>query len=52
VRTYTNGAWIPDWLDEAETFPQPEFHDDQVDAVSGAKAMLSKGASRELEEWS
>jgi predicted phage terminase large subunit-like protein len=29
------GAWISDFLDEADAFPNGS-HDDQVDAVSGA----------------
>jgi len=34
------GAWINAFLDEAEAFPGGA-HDDQVDAVSGAVAVLS-----------
>ena len=34
------GAWNAAFLDEAESFPLPGFHDDQVDAVSGAFALL------------
>ena len=34
------GGWIPDFLDEAETFPDGS-HDDQVDAVSGAYGKLA-----------
>jgi len=34
------GAWISEFLDEAESFPTG-LHDDQVDAVSGAMAMLT-----------
>jgi phage terminase large subunit-like protein len=34
------GAWIPAFLDEAEVFPHGE-HDDQIDALSGAIAMLT-----------
>jgi len=29
------GDWNEAWFDEAEMFPKPGFHDDQVDAVSG-----------------
>ena len=36
-----NGTWINDFLDEAEAFPLAE-HDDQVDAVSGAFAILKQ----------
>jgi len=36
------GAWIGAFLDEAEAFPGGA-HDDQVDAVSGATAVLSVG---------
>ncbi|HEY8743980.1 MAG TPA: phage terminase large subunit, partial [Chloroflexota bacterium] len=39
------GAWIGAFLDEAEAFPGGA-HDDQVDAVSGAVAMLTR--KREL----
>lgn len=38
------GAWNDDWFDEAEMFPKVGYHDDQVDAVSGAFNWLS-GAS-------
>jgi len=34
------GPWIPDFLDEAETFPTGD-HDDMVDAVSGAYNRLT-----------
>ena len=34
------GAWIGDFLDEAETFPTGE-HDDMVDAISGAYNRLT-----------
>jgi predicted phage terminase large subunit-like protein len=34
------GAWITAFLDEAEAFPHGE-HDDQIDALSGAIAMLT-----------
>lgn len=37
------GPWIPAWLDEAEAFPQGP-HDDQVDAVSGACAMVGRSS--------
>jgi predicted phage terminase large subunit-like protein len=37
------GPWIGDFLDEIEIFPDGE-HDDQVDALSGAHAILSKRA--------
>ena len=29
------GEWNEAWFDEAEMFPKPGYHDDQVDAVSG-----------------
>lgn len=38
------GSWHSDWFDEAESFPN-SAHDDQVDAASGAYAVLS-GRSR------
>lgn len=36
------GPWIGAFLDEAEQFPHPKVHDDQVDAVSGGYAVLSR----------
>ena len=44
------GRWNEAWLDEAETFPQEGqgFHDDQVDAVSGAVEALAFGQRRRL----
>lgn len=35
-----DGVWIDDFLDEAEVFPSGG-HDDQIDAVSGAYAVLT-----------
>lgn len=29
------GEWNDDWFEEAEMFPKPGYHDDQVDAFSG-----------------
>lgn len=37
------GAWVTAFLDEAEAFPAAGVHDDQVDAASGALAMLTAG---------
>lgn len=37
------GDWNDDFLSELVNFPNPEYHDDQVDALSGAYAMLSAG---------
>jgi predicted phage terminase large subunit-like protein len=34
------GAWIGDFLNSAAAFPNPEVHDDDVDAFSGAGAVL------------
>ena len=34
------GSWVPDFLSEAEAFPEGG-HDDQVDAVSGAVALAA-----------
>lgn len=39
------GPWINDFLDEIEAFPQEGAHDDQVDAMSGGYAVLSRGRS-------
>ena len=36
------GAWIPSYLDELEAFAPDCSHDDQVDATSGAFAMLTR----------
>jgi predicted phage terminase large subunit-like protein len=38
------GGWNEDWFDEAEQFPGVGVHDDQVDAVSGAFAVLEQGS--------
>ncbi|MGV3724601.1 MAG: phage terminase large subunit [Actinomycetota bacterium] len=35
------GNWLLPFLDEVGAFPTPGVHDDQVDALSGALAMLS-----------
>jgi predicted phage terminase large subunit-like protein len=37
------GAWVADFLAECEAFPQG--HDDQVDATSGAVALLTRAAA-------
>lgn len=39
------GPWIEDFLDEAEAFPG-QAHDDQIDAVSGAVAELTRTKAR------
>ena len=39
------GAWVPDFLSESEAFPQGG-HDDQVDAVSVAVALLTVAEPR------
>ncbi len=39
-----SGRWINDFLDEIGVFPDPAYHDDQVDALSGAFAMLTNQA--------
>lgn len=36
------GEWLSAYLQELETFPQEGFHDDQVDASSGAFTLLAK----------
>lgn len=38
------GPWIGDFLTEAEAFPTPNVHDDQIDAVSGAYQALTHGS--------
>lgn len=48
------GNWIPDFLDEATSFPHGR-HDDQIDSVSGAFQMISQRQNRyeedEAETW-
>lgn len=39
-----NGEWVRQFVDEATAFPHGE-HDDMVDAVSGAVAMLGAGSA-------
>jgi predicted phage terminase large subunit-like protein len=41
------GKWIPAFLDEAEVFPYGEY-DDQIDALSGAIAMLAENQENEV----
>lgn len=36
--------WNQAWFDELEVFPSPDAHDDQVDALSGAFAVLEGGS--------
>lgn len=36
------GAWVSDFLDECDGFPEKGLKDDQVDAVSGAYEMLAR----------
>jgi len=38
------GEWINDFLDEAVAFPTTGVHDDQIDALSGAIAVLADGS--------
>lgn len=40
------GPWNDDWFDEAEMFPKSGYHDDQVDAVSGAFNWLAGNAGK------
>jgi predicted phage terminase large subunit-like protein len=42
------GAWNNRYINELIVFPQPEFHDDQVDGSSGAYNQLVKTGSREI----
>lgn len=49
-----SGLWNNDWINEAAAFPNPEVHDDQVDAVSGAFEKLAAGSwahDEQLREW-
>lgn len=41
-----DGYWTTEFFDEIEPFPSASVHDDQVDAVSGACAWLSRGTGR------
>jgi len=43
------GGWIEDFYDEADRFPGGK-HDDQIDAVSGASMMATRGSSSEITE--
>jgi predicted phage terminase large subunit-like protein len=45
-----SGAWISDWLDEAELYPDGN-HDDQLDAVAGAIGMLQAARGRTRIKW-
>lgn len=40
------GPWIRAFLDEAELFPTPNVHDDQVDAVAGALSVMATRRAR------
>jgi predicted phage terminase large subunit-like protein len=44
------GAWISDFLEEAELYPDGN-HDDQLDAVAGAIAMLQAARGRQRIRW-
>jgi predicted phage terminase large subunit-like protein len=39
------GGWNRDFVDECSVFPQKGFHDDMVDAASGAFEQLNKGGA-------
>ena len=43
------GNWISDLLDEAELFP--DGHDDQLDSIAGAVAMLQQAGGRTRVRW-
>jgi predicted phage terminase large subunit-like protein len=45
-----SGAWISDFLDEAELYPDGA-HDDQLDAVAGAIGMLQAARGRTRIKW-
>jgi predicted phage terminase large subunit-like protein len=45
-----SGAWISDFLDEAELYPDGA-HDDQLDAIAGAIGMLQQAAGRKRIHW-
>ena len=40
------GPWNASFFDELEAFPLPGFHDDQVDAASGALSALAVRSNR------
>lgn len=46
------GAWNGPWLDELVAFPTKGIHDDQVDAASGALAVLASRGVPVYEEFS
>ena len=43
------GAWIGEFLDEVELFPQEGVHDDMVDSLSGSFSALTRGRSHLIE---
>jgi predicted phage terminase large subunit-like protein len=43
------GNWISELLDEAELFP--DGHDDQLDSIAGAVAMLQQAGGRTRVRW-
>ncbi len=42
------GAWNREFIEECIVFPQKGFHDDQVDAASGAFEQLGSGGSAQI----
>ena len=45
------GAWISDFLNEAEQFPDPNVHDDQIDCLSGAFNILARRGAVSSDDW-
>jgi predicted phage terminase large subunit-like protein len=41
------GPWVKDYLNEMESFPSPDAHDDYVDASSGAFLECISGADKQ-----
>jgi len=45
------GPWISDFLNEAEQFPDPNVHDDQIDCLSGSFNVLSRRGATSQDDW-
>jgi predicted phage terminase large subunit-like protein len=45
------GPWVSDYLNEAEQFPDPSVHDDQIDATSGPFNILARRGAVSEDDW-
>lgn len=45
------GPWISEFLNEAEQFPDPNVHDDQIDCLSGSFNVLSRRGATSQDDW-